>query len=829
MNDQPKQQPADDDSKRLSRRKFLGTGGVLGSAAALGLNARLGAADDQINGDKPESQSTDAASAKESSGRDSQPSQDTSGQRTDLIEQSHRFDVVVIGGGVAGVCAAVASARHGSRTAVVHNRPVFGGNSSTEIRIPILSAGNYNPLAVETGIGYELIVEERSRSHDPAGTGMVNAQWDLTLYEAVRREPNLKYFLNANVYETVTDGDRITEVTALQLGTEKRLRFAADMFVDCTGDGLIGTQAGVPFRIGQEPRHQYGESLAPKTGWDWTMGNSLMFRSRDAGRPVEFHAPDWAVRYDSEDAFRFRPLGAGKSGYWWIELGWPDDTIADNEKLRDKLLAHVLGIWNYLKNHSKKHKELLRNYALDWVGMVPGKRESRRFVGAHVMTQPEIQRRKLYRDRIGFGGWIIDDHLKQGIQVLDKKPSFDDVSIESCMVAPYSVPLRSLFAGEVSNLFFAGRDMSASRVVFCSLRVQSTLGPIGQAAGTAAAFCAARKRKPIELTGGEVAAIQQALLRDGVYIPHLAGNDTNDLAGHAKMTASSQAALIAEPGKNDFDLVRPAAQLLPINNTRLESVEVYLENRTSKDVTLRARLIPAKDVWDVAALDAPRPIAESKATLSAGDKWWVKFSFDLAAGSKSRLFWLEIAKAKGVRWSYSEPALVGLSAACRKEERWWFAPGAFHECQTFAVRVSPTVYPYGPENVVNGVARPECGPNLWMSDPAKKLPQHVGLRFRRPVTIGCVQVTFDTNLSRSPSAMPPLFHAPECVRDYTILAKQAGRWVEMVRVEGNYHRRRRHTMKPTHTTAVRVRIDATNGVPEARVYEVRCYPPDAIS
>ncbi len=828
MDHRPKRQQADQNQPHLTRRAFLGASGVLGSTAALGLTAGQNeAAEKEAAAQKSGSQPAEKASAAKetSAAQHAQPCK--SGQRTDLIEESHHFDVVVAGGGLAGVCAALASARQGSRTALVHNRPVLGGNSSTEIRIPPLGAGNYSPLAVETGIGYELMVEERMRSHDPSGTGMVNTHWDLVLYDAVRREPKLEYFLNTNVYETRTDGDRITELVAIQLGTEKRVHFAADMFVDCTGDGLVGAQAGVPFRIGQEPRHEYGESLAPKTGWNWTMGNSLMFRARDAGRPVEFHAPDWAVRYESEEAFRFRGLGRGEAGYWWIELGWPDDTIADNEKLRDKLLAHVLGIWNYLKNHSTKHDKL-RNYALDWVGMVPGKRESRRFVGAHVMKQTEIQRRDLYPDRIAFGGWVIDDHLKEGIQVLDKRPSFEDVSVERCMVAPYSVPLQSLFAREVSNLFFAGRNMSASRVVFCSLRVQCTLAPIGQAAGTAAAFCVTQKRRPVDLTPGDVAAIQQTLLREGAYIPHLANNDSDDLARRARVTASSRAVLEAQPGKKSLVLNRPAAQLIPVAGGALESVEVYLENQTTGEVALRARLIPAGDLWDVAALDNPRPVATSQATLSAGEKRWVKFVLKLGPGAKKRLYWLEIAKTNGVRWFYSEPTLVGLSAACRGKERWWSAPGIFQQGQTLAVRVEPNPCPYEPSNVVGGTARAECWPNVWISDPAVKLPQHVELRFDQPVEIGCVQITFDTNLSRPYSSTPALFRAPECVRDYAILAKQAGQWVELLKIQGNYHRQRRHTVQPVRTAGVRVRIDATNGVPGARVYEIRCYPPDVI-
>ena len=744
-------------------------------------------------------------------------------QRHDLIEESHEFQVAVIGGGMAGICAAIASAREGAKTALVQDRPVLGGNASTEIRVPISGAGSHNALAAETGIVHELILAERSRNYDDVGNSLVNAAWDITLYEACMNEPDLTLFLNTTVYETHMAGDRVAEVVGIQGRTEKRITFRADYFIDCTGDGTVGMQAGVPYRIGQEAKGEYGERLAPEEGWSHTLGNSLFFRAIDVGKPVEFVAPEWTHKFTSDDDFKHRPLSPYRAGHWWIEMGWPHDTIADNEALRDKLLPYTLGVWDYIKNHSKA-KDSMRTYALDWVSMVPGKRESRRFVGAHVMTEVEIEQRTLYPDRVAYGGWIIDDHTKEGITDLSKKPSFDDVPQIECMVEPFSVSLASLYAANVPNLYFAGRDMSVTRLVFNSLRVMATLGVIGQGAGTAAARSALHRRDPADLTPEDIDAIQQAILREDAYIPRVANHDPLDLARGATVTASSEGGLPDANPDERLSLASSLAQLVPVSGNRVAAVKAYLKNTTADRVLLTAKLVAAEDVWDVAALDRGEAWASTEAELTPHEERWLDFAFDVDVPTAPQLFWLQIDAAPGVEWAYSKPSAPCLACAQKHETRWWWAPRLFSIFPTLAVRTDPDAAPYRAANVVNGVARPEQWTNLWTSSADEPLPQWIDMELAEPAQIAEIHVAFDTNVSRAPFRMEPgQFRSPECPRDYSVLVQTETGLERVVQVEGNYQRRRKHRFSPRTTRRVRVQIDKDNGQTQARIFEVRLY------
>ena len=295
-----------------------------------------------------------------------------------------KYDVVVVGGGLAGVCAGIAAARHGCRTALVQDRPVLGGVSSSEIRVHPGGANNLNGWARETGIVEELHIEEVARNHDFFRNGAINSQWDLVLYEWIKKEENLTLCLNTVINGVEKDKEKgtILAVSGVQAGSERSIRLRARFFVDATGDGTVGALAGADFRFGREARSELNESLAPKKADLKTMGSSLLFRARDMGRPVPFVPPPWAEQYPTDESLTGRHHGKfdGKeyAGYWWIEVGVPYDTIDENEQIRDEALRHLLGVWDHIKNHGDHGAE---NMGLDWIGMVPGKRESRRLMG----------------------------------------------------------------------------------------------------------------------------------------------------------------------------------------------------------------------------------------------------------------------------------------------------------------------------------------------------------------------------------------------------------------------------------------------------------------
>ena len=457
----------------------------------------------------------------------------------------HRMecDLLVAGGGMSGVCCALAAARLGARVILVQDRPVLGGNASSEIRMHIVGATGLHaglPLALEPREGglieeirLELAVRNPQRSPAVA---------DLILYELCRAEPNLTLLLNTTVTGARVEHGRITEVTAERPSTEDRFTLAASMFADCTGDGRLGVEAGAPFRRGREGRKEFGERLAPDAGDARTLGSTLLFQARKHDRPMPYAAPPWVRRFKAGD-FALRPFGKSGSdlgleyGYWWIEWGGCLDTLKDNERIRDELLAITLGVWNHIKNESGLD---VSHWALEWIGFVPGKRESRRFVGRHILTESDVLSSRPFADAIAYGGWPIDTHPPEGVDAPAEPPC-----TQNHVPWLYDIPLRCCVTPAVRNLFFAGRNISATHLAFASTRVMATCAAVGQGVGIAAALALRAGVDPVAIPDDAslLERIQQRLLRDDAYLIGVLNADDDDLARRATVCASS-----AQPG-----------------------------------------------------------------------------------------------------------------------------------------------------------------------------------------------------------------------------------------------------------------------------------------
>ncbi|MFP4052981.1 MAG: FAD-dependent oxidoreductase [Phycisphaerae bacterium] len=428
----------------------------------------------------------------------------------------HEADFCVVGGGMAGLAAAVSAARYGARVVLMHERPVLGGNASSECRVHVCGADRHNalPYLRETGLLEELRMT--NLRYNPQRSFSV---WDTVLYDAARAEQNLTLLLNCSCLDASLEGGRLESVTGWSLTEQCLHRVSADVFADCSGDGILAPLTGHPFRKGREAKDEYDEPGAPAAADALTMGMSILFQTRRYGFPQPFDPPSWAYRFDDCDDL---PYGSGghrfwEMGYWWVELGGQQDSIADTEACRDELLRIAYGVWDHIKNRCGEHRVRAGNWALEWMQFLPGKRESRRYVGAHVLTQNDILAGGVFDDVVAYGGWTMDEHPPHGFW--GKKQGSDLPSaVHHKTPSPYGIPYRSLYSEQVPNLMFAGRCHSATHMALSSTRVMGTGVSMGQAVGAAAALAARRGCDPADLLA-DVSCLQQTLLRDDCYLP----------------------------------------------------------------------------------------------------------------------------------------------------------------------------------------------------------------------------------------------------------------------------------------------------------------------
>lgn len=458
------------------------------------------------------------------------------------------FDFVVIGGGLTGLCAAIAAARGGAKTALIHDRPVLGGNASSEIRMHVCGANSNmkKPELTEGGIIHELMLSNK-RVNDSYNFSI----WDAVLFNAAKKEKNLTLFLNTTMHNAISENGVVKELECYQLTTELRLIIGAKFFADCTGNGTLCAFVGADYKTGSEAKCEYNEPHAPDLADNKRMGNTLLFKAIDTGHPVKF-VPPVEIMHFSEEQLKFRKHSPDISpdimknvtpeelrvmfggyaqdyGYWWIEIcGEKENIVEEYEDIRDQLVSAIYGVWNHIKNEGEHGAE---NYELAWVGMLPGMRESRRIVCDYMLTENDILSNRRFDDKVAYGGWDIDVHT--GLFAYDEKPS----SIYP-VEGSFDIPYRSYCVNNFKNLFVGGRCMGASKLAMSSTRVMGTCSVGGQAIGTAAAMLCLRDAKNIRDIN--IKDLQQNLLRDDCYLPLLSVDDKNDFAKRAKITVSSE-------------------------------------------------------------------------------------------------------------------------------------------------------------------------------------------------------------------------------------------------------------------------------------------------
>lgn len=469
--------------------------------------------------------------------------------------EEKNYEFIVVGGGMSGLCAAITAARHGTRTALVHARPVLGGNASSEIRIHISGADQSlkQPDYAEGGLVYELMSENKAHNDT-----FNYSYWDTVLFEKAKAEKLLDVYFNTVMYDVETADDRITAIRCFQETTEMRYRLTAPIFADCTGNGTLGFFAGAEFKQGSESKYEYGEPHAPEKANNERMGNTILMKAVNMGHPVKFTSPAFAkkltehqLRYrvhsktmkvdasmapDPEEWLRLSACScaAVDYGYWWLELmGDGEDIILDYETIRDDLYAYAYGIWDHIKNGGDHGAE---NYALQWVGALPGMRESRRLMGDYVLTESDILEHRMFDDAVAYGGWCVDLHAAHGLLDFDLLPS-------DChhFLGVYTIPYRSYYSKNIKNLYMAGRDISTSKLGLASTRIIGCCAIGGEAVGKAASLCRKYGCEPRGLAP-HIRELQQMILRDDGYLPNVKNTDDADMALRASVSATSSIA-----------------------------------------------------------------------------------------------------------------------------------------------------------------------------------------------------------------------------------------------------------------------------------------------
>lgn len=401
----------------------------------------------------------------------------------DKAQDAGGFDIVVAGGGVAGVCTAISAARNGLKVALLHDRPVLGGNNSSEVRVHLGGEINLPPYPRLGDIVRE-IGPSRQGNAQPA-----DFYEDRKKLDAVRNERNISLFLDTHASSVRMDGPRIAALVGTDIRSGADTIFRAPLFVDCTGDGSVGFLAGAEFGMGREGKKETGESIAPDKGDKMTMGSSVQWYSLGGDSPSSFQDCPWALQFDEENC---QPV---KMGEWDWETGMDKDQIADAEIIRDYALRVVFGNWSFLKNKYSKSAEF-SNDKLEWVAYVAGKRESRRLLGEIVLTQQDIQEMREFPDSCVTTTWTIDLHYpeeKNSAQF----PGGEFRSIARHVgIKPYPIPYRCLFSRNVPNLFMAGRNISVTHVALGTVRVMRTTGMMGEVIGIAAGICRRKSCTP---------------------------------------------------------------------------------------------------------------------------------------------------------------------------------------------------------------------------------------------------------------------------------------------------------------------------------------------
>ncbi|MGF1585564.1 MAG: FAD-dependent oxidoreductase [Bacteroidales bacterium] len=683
-------------------------------------------------------------------------------------------DLVIAGGGLAGTCAAITAAREGMQVVLVQDRPVLGGNASSEVRLWILGAtshmGNNNRWAREGGVIDEILVENLYRNKE--GNPLI---LDTIILEKVKEETNITFLLNTAVYEVIKKNAReINSIKAFCSQNSTEYTITAPLFCDASGDGIVSFLAGASFRMGAETKDEFGEKFAPDESFGQLLGHSLYFYSKKSDNPVKYLAPSYALK-DIKQLSRYKIISKDDQGcrFWWVEYGGRRDTVYETEDIKWELWKVVYGIWNHIKNSGEY--EDVENLTLEWVGTIPGKRESRRFEGHYMLKQQDIVEQTKFYDAVAFGGWALDLHPADGV--------YSD--LPSCLqyhsMGVYDIPLRSYISKDIDNLFFAGRIISASHVAFGSSRVMATCAFGGQAVAMAAKQCIEKGMVPKQLLDQEnIEELQNRLNYNGQGITGVPMDQEKNLIKNAKMLASSEYKLEILPGNGPWlKLNIGAAQLLPLekNTPYTFSFQASAGENTTVQIDLR--------VSSRLGSYTPDKTLESKTLLLSKGEQTIEVAFETVLAEDQYAF-ITFHKNEHISILCSKQRMTGILSVFNGKNKavnnngvqtppedsgidsfeFWI-PRRRPEGYNLAFSVSPALNLFAIDNLRNGYVRPYKKTNAWAANPDDANPQ-VRIEWDNEQVINEIKLFFDTDYDNALESV--LMQHPENVIPFCVPA-----------------------------------------------------------
>lgn len=727
-------------------------------------------------------------------------------------------DLLVAGGGLAGLCAALAAARDGLKVTLVQDRPVLGGNASSEVRLWANGAsshmGNNNRWAREGGIMGEILEQNlwRNKEGNPV-------MFDLLLLDLAQQQPGLTLLLNTALFDVGCQEGRIAWVRGFNAINETFYQIHAAQFCDATGDGVLGYLAGAEYRIGAEEPDELDEKMAPGEHFGHQLGHSIYFYTKRTGQPVRFVPPGFALS-DITAIPRYKRLTSTLNGcdLWWLEWGGRLDTVHDSEAIKWELWKIVWGVWDHIKNSGEFPDA--DDLTIEWVGTIPGKRESRRFMGDYLLCQQDIIEQRDHYDAVAYGGWSIDLHPADGVY------SSHDGCRQFHSKGTYTIPWRSLYSKSIDNLLLTGRLISASHVAFGSARVMCTCGVLGEVVGRAAALCQRHHLTPRQLAEPErIPLLQQRLLHSGCYIPR---QRLDDPARGASVSVSSeyQPAELSASGEWR-PLSERMALLLPLRAGQALP-EISLLLRADQPRRLRVRLLESQRVGNY----TPDHEVDSQwlEVSAAQQRYTLDFRY---RSERCQYLFIALEDSPQIEIALTDQQLPGimtvfnsLNPRVAKHTRqvadgdygvdefdFWLPRRRPHQILP-ALTFTPPLRCYPPENLVNGALRPEQQSNGWVPAPQDPRPA-IEWQWTQPRQIQALTLLFDNDFDNAMETVQMGHHSavsPHCVTHYRLLADGE----PLLEVTENHLSVREHRFaEPLLASHITLEILASAGAPPA--------------